>query len=182
MRPVLLCRSRLFSGVSLLEVLISIVILALSMLAIANLLLVSSRTSSSSYIQQIAVQSAYNMFDKMRANPTAVKSGSYNVSNIGANGLPTSVAQPAVQCNRATCSPTQLAAYDTWLWMTNELAKLPNASGSIDTAAADNSGGRLVTVTVQWDDSPAGVLVGANNDTTTGQATSMARFIIQSIL
>ena len=100
-------------GMSLLEVLVSIIILAIGMLGIASMILVSNQANNSSYMKQQAIQSVYNIFDKIRSNTQAAASGNYNVSNIGSTGSPTAVTTPIVQCNAAACTPAQLAAYDT---------------------------------------------------------------------
>lgn len=148
-------------GMSLLEVLVSVIIIAIGMLGIASMLLVSNQANNSSYMKQQAIQNVYNIFDKIKANSQAAINGSYNVSNISATG-PTSVSTPSTMCNAAACTPTQLAAYDTWSWFTKDLARLPNGCGSITTAPS-GAGNTVITVTVQWDDSPAQSSVGANS-------------------
>ncbi len=147
-------------GVGLLEVLISVIILALGMLGIAAMLLVSNQANNSSYMKQQAIQTIYNIFDKIRSNSQAAINGNYNISNIGSNG-PTAASTPGILCDVAACTPTQLAAYDTWIWLTQEVSQLPSGCGSITTAPSAVAGNTIVTVTVQWNDSPAQNLVGA---------------------
>lgn len=166
-------------GVSLLEVLISVVILAVGVLGIASMLLLSNKANNSSYAKQQAVQTVYNILDKIRANPQAAINGNYNATNTGTNGLPTTVATPAVLCNAATCTPTQLATYDTWQWLTRDVSRLPNGSGSITTALNATTGNTVVTITVQWDDSPASSVIGAGSQTVTANP-NFAQINIQS--
>lgn len=148
-------------GMTLMEVLISVVLLSIGILGIANMLMLSSKTNNSSYSKHEASMYVDNMFERMRANVQAVASGSYNVSNINSSGGPGTVAPPAVDCAAANCNATQLASYDTWYWLTREVAQLPNGSGSITTAPGATSNTRVVTVIVQWDDSIAQNEVGA---------------------
>lgn len=151
-------------GMSLIEILIAFLILALGMLGIAEMLLLSSKANNSSYIKQQAVQCVYNIFDKMRANYQAAINGNYNVNNINSSGSPTLPSRPGTMCNQSACSSTQLAAYDTWYWLTYDVTRLPGGSGSVSTAAAPGTSGNvIVTVTVQWDDSLAQNLVGASS-------------------
>jgi type IV pilus assembly protein PilV len=175
--------SRIQKGFTLLEVLVAVVILAIGMLGIAALLLTTQKSNSSSYIKQQAVQSAYDILDRMRANnqPTTpeASSGAYDVSNLVASGAPTIPSQPAQNCEASTCTPAQMAAYDTWHWLAVDLKQLPNGCGSVTTAAAGSS--TLVTVTVQWDDSPASSKLGAAT-TTAGAGNVLAQFSIQTLL
>lgn len=150
-------------GILLLEVLISILILAFGLLGIASLLLISNQANNSSYAKQQAVQIVYNMFDRIRANSQAAINGNYTVTNIGSNGYPIPVNTPSTLCISAPCTAAQLASYDTWIWLTQDVSLLPNGSGSISTAPNGTSGNTLVTVTVQWDDSLAIRTSGASS-------------------
>ena len=151
-------------GMTLIEVLIAFIILAIGMLGIASMLLLSSKVNNSSYAKQQAVQCVYDMFDKIRTNYLAAIGGNYNVSNIGSNGAPTQPATPGVMCDQATCTSVQMAAYDVWYWLTYDVSKLPGGSGSITSSVAPGTAGNtLITVTVQWNDSLAQNLVGASS-------------------
>lgn len=160
-------------GFSLLEVLVALVILALGMLGIANMLLLAHKSNSSSYSRQQAIQSAYDIIDHIRANRQAAINGNYSVNNLVSSGTPTIPSAPSANCLTSSCTTTQLAAYDTWSWLATDVARLPNGCGSIATAPSGTS--TLVTVTVQWDDSPAQRALGASSTTPT-------QLIIQSQL
>lgn len=148
-------------GLTLIEVLIAFVILAIGMLGIAGLLITSSKANNSSYAKQQAVQCIYDIFDKIRANYQAAINGNYNISNISSSGPPSPVSPPGVMCNQTSCSSSQLASYDTWHWLTQDVSKLPSGSGSI--TSAPSGGNTLITVTVQWDDSLAQNVIGASS-------------------
>lgn len=150
-------------GMTLLEVLVSVVLLSVGMLGIASMLMLSGKTNNSSYAKHKATLCIYDMFDRMRANSQIVAGGSYNVSNISSSGGPGTVPPPSADCATATCNPTQLAAYDTWYWLTRMVSQLPGGSGSISAAAGAISNTSVVTITVQWDDSLAQSEVGASS-------------------
>lgn len=158
--------------------LISVVILAVGMLGIASMLIVSNKANNSSYAKLQAVQAVYDIFDRIRANSDAASNGSYNVSNIGSNGYPTSVSAPSVLCNASVCNPNQLAQYDTWYWLTRVVSQLPNGSGSITSALSGVAGNTVITVTVQWDDSKAQNELGASS-ASSGTA-NFVQFRVQS--
>ena len=180
MRPT----SRSHAGFTLIEVMVALVVMAFGMLGIASLLLVSARANTSSITKQQALQSAYNVIDKIRANGAAAAAGSYNASDIPASGSPVIPAAPAVDCSTALCNTAaQIAAYDTWYWMDKDLTRLPDGAGSITTATS--AAGTVVTVTVQWNDAPAassasGVGLGAT--AASGNATNGLAVVVASTL
>ncbi|KTD74717.1 type IV pilus modification protein PilV [Legionella waltersii] len=167
-----------YKGMTLLEILISVVVLSVGLLGIASMLLVSNKANNSSYAKLQAVQAAYDMFDRIRANSKVALTGSYNVSNIGSNGYPTSVSTPAVLCNSSICTPAQLAQYDSWYWLTKIVSALPSGSGSVTTALAGGAGNTVVTVTVQWNDAQAQAVVGSSS--TQAPTANFVRFTVQS--
>ncbi len=160
-------------GFSLLEVLVALVILAIGMLGIARMLLLTHKANSSSYIRQQASQSAYDILDRIYANRQAAINGNYTVSNLVLAGAPTPPGAPTTNCDTTVCSSNQMASYDTWYWLATDVAQLPNGCGSIAVAVAGVN--TTVTVTVQWDDSPAQKALGITNPAPT-------QLIIQSQL
>ncbi|CEG58506.1 type IV pilus modification protein PilV [Legionella fallonii] len=168
-------------GMTLLEVLVTLVILAIGLLGLASMLMYSNKANNSSYAKQQAVQCAYDIFDRIRANYQSAINGSYNISNIGSNGLPATVSTPSTLCNVSACTPTQMATYDTWYWLTKDVAKLPNGSGSITSALSGATGNTVITVTIQWDDSQAQANLGASSTVSSNNA-NFVQLSIQSQL
>lgn len=168
-------------GMTLIEVLVSVVLLALGLLGIASMILLANHANNSSYMKQQAIQAVYNIFDKIRANPQAAINGNYTINNIGTNGIPSNVATPSVLCTTSACTPAQLATYDTWSWLTKEVSQLPSGCGSISTAFSGVAGTTIVTVTVQWDDSPAQKSLGASSSPSAANA-QFVQISIQSQL
>ncbi|WP_205394386.1 type IV pilus modification protein PilV [Xanthomonas hydrangeae] len=126
------------AGVSLIEVLISVVILGIGMLGIAAMQAKALQNNSSSLERSQMVVQSYAILDAMRANLTAARAGAYNIAMtcpIPAGGT--------------------LAANDQRDWITALKASMgSSACGSIQCEA----NGITCTVTVRWDDSRATAL------------------------
>ncbi|WP_260295704.1 type IV pilus modification protein PilV [Sedimenticola hydrogenitrophicus] len=118
-------------GFSMIEVLISIVVLAIGLLGIAGLQLSSLKGTDSANYRSTATMLSYDIVDKMHANRALALAGSYSIAM--AAGLP--------------ASPTTIQDVDIANWLTALDTYLPSGDGSITIANG------VVTVTVQWDDS-----------------------------
>ncbi len=167
------------AGFALIEVLITFLVLAFGMLGIAGMLLTANKANNSSYAKQQAVQSAYDIVDRIRANRQAAIDGNYNVSNLTSGSAAAVPAAPSADCGTATCTGAQLVTYDLWFWLAKDLAQLPNGSGALLTSASGTS--TLLTITVQWDDSPAQGKLGGASQSALGQP-NLAQFTTQTIL
>ncbi|QBQ56270.1 type IV pilus modification protein PilV [Nitrosococcus wardiae] len=131
-------------GYSLLEVLISVVILSIGLLGLAGLQATGLRNNHSAYLRSQATLLAYDIFDRMRANRTAALNGSYNLA------IDATPATPPKDCTAVNCVATELAAYDLNDWIQNLTTALPAGDGQVSQPAAATPS--VVTVTVQWDD------------------------------
>jgi type IV pilus assembly protein PilV len=172
------------TGFTLIELLISVLILSFGLLGVGGMMALTLKSNSSSYVKQLSVQSAYNIIDRMRANNQAAIGGGYSASNLVTNGTtPVAPTVPAVDCSSAVCTPSQMATYDIWYWLVKDVAaQLPNGCASVVTTASGLN--TLVTVTVQWDDSPAQSKLDsatAAADVVTGKA-NLGRFVTKTML
>lgn len=159
-------------GFSLIEVMVAVLIVSLGLLGIAGTLLTATRSASSSYLRQSAVQYAYDIVDRMRANAaTAVTAGGpYTATAIA----PTTA--PATNCTTTNCTDAQMAAWDVWEWQNLLKTNLPNGLGSVTiTTGADST--VTITVQVQWNDSPGetafNVAAGSTTPATYSVVTSL---------
>lgn len=72
-------------GITLVEVLVSVLILAIGLLGLAGLQTQSLNFNHSAYLRSQATVLAYDMIDRMRANRDVALSGSYDIA-YGADG------------------------------------------------------------------------------------------------
>ena len=152
--------SRRGRGFTLIEVLVTLLVLSIGLLGIAKLLLVSSRANDSAYLRTQATSLAYSILDSMRANRAAAVAGNYSGSSASATN-------PGTQCAAsAPCSSATIAQYDLWNWQQALTTGLgPSGMGTVTTATVTDpvTGGTDVTatITVQWNDSVAQSTFGA---------------------
>src|SRR3569623_177648 len=129
-------------GFTMIEVLVSVVVLSVGMLGVAGLQATGQRTNHSAYLRSQATALAYDMIDRMRANKTAITSRAYKADNTATNNYskPGSIT--------AGCSAANMAAYDKNEWEALLAARLPSGYGTV----AGGGAGSTFTVTVLWDD------------------------------
>lgn len=128
-------------GFSMMEILITMVVLSIGLLGLAGLQVSGLQNNQSSYYRTVAMQQAYNIADRVRANPAGEKAGAYDsISGTGTN--------PG--CISSGCSPAQMAQYDQYAWNTDNANQLPSGKGTV------TRNGNLFTVTVMWDDQRTG--------------------------
>lgn len=126
-------------GLSMVEVLVAVVVLAIGLLGLAGLQASGMRVGQSSMHRSHAAQLAYDMVDRLRANVADASAGRYDL------------ALDAPAPTGAT-----VAARDLQDWR-ERLKALPAGTGSVAVSGVE------ATVVVQWDDSRgAGVLRGGS--------------------
>lgn len=121
-------------GLSLIEVLISILILGIGMLGAAAIQLNALKFTDSSKMLSQASFIAYDMMDRIRANPDA----NYVLANLASAPTTDSLTVPRDQ--------------DFKDFATNIRAFASGSSGNGSSIAVN---GRVVTITVQWSDARA---------------------------
>lgn len=130
-------------GASLLEVLISVLILGIGMLGIAAMQATALRNSQSSLDQSQAVIQTYTILDAMRVNRQQALGGAYNLGVAAGCDVPT--------------GGSGLADADMERWIGDLKATLgSSACGGVSCVAiADPTQTEDCTITVRWDDSRA---------------------------
>lgn len=125
---------RVQRGTTLIEVLVTIVLLAIGLLGLAGLQVSSVQSNHSAYHRSQATILAYDISDRMRSNRTAALDGDYDDNDFPASSNAHQVDGSRAQQDKA----------EWW----NSLAEvLPAGTGRIE--RVDN----LVTIHVRWDDS-----------------------------
>jgi type IV pilus assembly protein PilV len=155
--------SRRQAGLSMIELLVAVLVLAIGVLGITALQMVSLQNNRGALFRAEAVQLAYDMMDRIRANPEgAVPGAAYDGLALG-DGPPA-----AGDCMAANCSQAQMVQFDQAVWKCSlggfnddgqctgfraagvlppeaDQPGLPDGDGSIVVDA-----GGVVTVTVTW--------------------------------
>ena len=127
-------------GLSLIEVMIALAVFSFGLLALAALMTSGLKYNTSALHRSYAINQAYDMADRMRANRLALDPGYY--SDLSDSGT-----DPG--CIESGCTPKQMAQYDTWQWNTDNERLLPDGAGTV-TLRSGNSG--IFTITVAWND------------------------------
>jgi len=146
-------------GFSMIELLVAVLVMGIGVLGITGLQMVSLQNNRGALLRGEAVQLAYDMLDRVRANPGA----NYGGLNLG-------TAPPAAtNCHTNNCTEAQMVTFDqaVWkcslgLWNTNANCValrngvvLPTAANQPGLPSGDgrvsvNGGTGIVTITVQW--------------------------------
>jgi type IV pilus assembly protein PilV len=166
------------NGFTLREILITVLILSIGLLGLAGLQVSSMKSNHSSYLRTQATLMAYDMIDRMRANPTAVTAGDYLATatyTVTTSSDPYTVDVPArtATCLTTTgCTTTEMADTDVNQWRVDLATQLPGGVGVIcldNTADPDNdpgspadnkcsNSGTIYAVKIWWTDDRSGNL------------------------
>lgn len=116
-------------GFSMIEVLVTLIVLAIGLLGLAGLQAYGLQNNHSAYVRSQASLLSYDIVDSMRANRSSAVNGNYNV-NFG-----------------ATLGGGAQASIDVNTWVDSLNDVLPNGQGRIQV----NANG-VATVSVRWDE------------------------------
>lgn len=140
----LIGKKRRSRGVTLIEVLVTVIVLAFGLLGLAGLQANSLRNNHSAYLRSQATYLASGMFDRMRSNKLeAVGDSTTNNTNYNI----------AIGNSTPATSGSTLTQADVTSWKAMLATSLPAGDGSITCSNAT----RICTVIVQWDDSRGAV-------------------------
>lgn len=145
---------KLQHGASLLEILITILIVAFALLGIAGLQLASVRYQQTAHLRATAMTQVQTMAERIRSNSGALAGATdvsaYRAANDYANAS-TIPSDPACGLGGAVCSAAQSAQRDLREWRQALARELPGGRGSLFTVT---SGGvtsvNARTVIVMW--------------------------------
>ena len=118
------------AGFSLIEVLVSMVILSIALLGLASLMAASLKSSNTSYYRSQATVLADDILDRMRANIAAARGQQYDVA-----------AGPSFIAAAGT-----MARFDCEEWADTVAQNLP---AGVATASVFNG---VATIVISWDD------------------------------
>lgn len=125
-------------GFSMVEVLVSLLVLSLGLLGLAALQSNGMKATHSAHLRSQATLYAHDILDRMRANREAARAGDYDLILTATTPLCSSSAYNLVDCDLAE-------------WRA-DLSSLPDGTGAVTYDPAT----QLATVMVQWNDERAG--------------------------
>lgn len=138
-------------GFTLIEVLVSVLILLVGLLGVVGMQMLSLQANQGAYFRSQAVYIASELLDAIRANPTAAANyvGSFPADAPGA--------APGCETNDTGCTPDQAALYDLFTWSRhfNDQGNLAGAGfrASIPNGSAVVfANGDEYSVTINWDE------------------------------
>jgi len=138
---------KLRKGFTLIEVLISMAILAVGLLGLAALQVQGLKNNLSAYQRSQATQLAYDMADRMRANVVDAENavGMYATKATTVIKAKANTAQATCK-NTTGCTVEDMAKNDIYEWNLKVSNILPSGEGTIIFADP------VYTITVSWDD------------------------------
>jgi len=145
-------------GTSLVEVLVSLLVLSGGLMGMAGVHAVSLRNNQAAYFRTQATTLTTDMIERMRANKTGVDNDAYD----DVAGAATASCFTAL-----TCTPAQMAAQDVLDWGNQVTAALPGGDSVVCLDSTGNDGtaganacdglGTVYAIKIFWDDDRDGV-------------------------
>lgn len=147
-------------GFTLIEVLVTLLILSIGMLGVAGMQVQGMRSGSLATQRLAVVMKAQEIAERIRIN-----SGAVNSYEVGAGGIGVDHG-----CfNGKECSSAQLAEYDVYLWKQDLFNVLPSDASATITVVNPNPANAVATVDIAFNWTGA---AGAQNYITTLQVDS----------
>ncbi|MFZ1319759.1 MAG: type IV pilus modification protein PilV [Candidatus Nitrotoga sp.] len=123
------------SGFSMLEVLVTILVVSFGLLGMAALITTGMRSNNTAYYRSIATQQTLDIADRMRANLAGVRTEDYNAMSA--------VIPVSADCVAGNCTSAQMSVFDHAQWNTANAALLPGGVGAVSGTPAT---GYLITM------------------------------------
>lgn len=140
-------------GFTLIEILVTLFILAVGLLGLAGLMVDGMRNNQGAYLRTQASILAYDMADRMRANrEEAEDGGEYGGFSTATSTAPTTI--PACASTATGCTPEQQASVDKVQWTRqiqgagSGMAMLPGGVGTINHDDTND----IFTIQISWNE------------------------------
>ncbi len=111
-------------GVSMIEVLVTLVVTAVGLLGVASLQMNAVKNARESQMRSIATVLAHDMAERMRSNLTGLSVPNQFYDQMEGGAVET-------DCRADTCTPDQLAQFDYWDWSQQLADLLPSGTGVV---------------------------------------------------
>ena len=138
-------------GLSMFEILITILVVSIGLLGLAGLQFAGLRAANSAQEHTLATLLAQDIEERIRANTAAAVASAYNNVTLDSTSSPA-----AVDCVTANCTDTQMANFDIYQWYrlivptAGDKTRLPDAAIIIT-----SNDGTTFQINIQWGD-PSG--------------------------
>jgi type IV pilus assembly protein PilV len=129
-------------GFTMLEVLVSLVIIALTLLGTAGMQAYAMKMSQGGQLRTQAVILGMDILERIEANNEAAVAGDYEAATLP-SVFPT-------DCYTLACTATALATFDLVQFQAILSEQLPSASATIALTALSGSGPWVYTVQINW--------------------------------
>ena len=133
------------AGFSMIEVLVSMLIISLALLGSAGLQAYALKTNQGGQFRNQAAFYLADIGERMEANKLSALAGSYVLVTGGA------IPAKSTVCDVAACAPAALAQYDLDNWQANLASAVPGGNGAI-TLNGTTATTATYTVVVNWQD------------------------------
>lgn len=131
-------------GFSMIEVLVTLMVIAFSLLGTAGLQAYAMKVSKGGQLRTQAVFMVADLVERMEANRVGAVNGSYALA------LTTSPPAASTACTSGACTPDNLATYDLSQWQNMIATGLPQSSWQVVQTTAGNPS--VYTITINWVD------------------------------
>ncbi|WP_150914581.1 type IV pilus modification protein PilV [Marinobacter halotolerans] len=161
------------SGVTMIEVLVAVLILAIGLLGVAGLQSISLKNTSDVFFEQQAMSASADLINRIMANQAAASNGDY------ADAPPTTA--PTTDCSSTTCSSEAMADWDLWQWsqtLTTGLGAPPSAAANVSWDAAKGE----YEVAITWDANGAGSSYSAPTCTSADNTAAGCTFAVYRVM
>ncbi len=137
-------------GFTLVEVLISVLVLSVGLLGIAGMQAFGMRQTLNSHMLSIANSQANDMIERMQANREELaKTKKATPEATGYDAITGSETDPGCIAAR-TCTSAQLAQYDAFVWATANKELLRDDGNDSVSSSVTNNGDRTFTIRISW--------------------------------
>lgn len=160
------------AGVTLIEVLVAVLVLAIGILGVAGLQSVSLKNTADVHFIHQVIGESEDIMNRIMANPAAANAGAYAATP------PASA--PTNDCSAVQCSTNDLAVWDLWQWsqeLTNGFGAPPSAGANIVWDAASGE----YEIAITWDANGAGAGYTAPTCTETDNSSAGCLFTVYRV-
>jgi type IV pilus assembly protein PilV len=173
---------RRMHGFTLLEVLVSLVILSIGLLGLAAMQASALSSTHGSQLESMVALQARSLADAMSANPDYWANNTPTFTVGGTAASPTfgsaAPAAPSGGCINTTCSSTNMAGYDLQQWAKQLLTQVPGANATITCSTSAPVG---CSITINWTEKAAAALNQGTQNASTVPTTSMTYTLVNQI-